>query len=39
MDDKNLEGEKYYLEPILNNYLNHCVQVLSLDLDQEELQG
>ena len=39
MDDKNLEGEKYYLEPILNKYLNHCVQVLSLDLDQEELQG
>ena len=38
MDEENLELQEYYLEPLLDNYLNHCVQVLSLDLDQDEIK-
>ena len=38
MDEENLEGQEYYLEPLLNDYLNHCVQVLSLDLDQDQIE-
>ena len=38
MDKENLEGQEYYLKPLLDDYLNHCVQVLSLDLDQDEIK-
>ena len=38
MDEENLEGQEYYLEPLLNDYLNNCVQVLSLDLDHNEIE-
>ena len=38
MDEENLEEQEYYLEPLLNDYLNHCVQVLSLDLDQDQIE-
>ena len=38
MDEENLEGQEYYLEPRLNHYLNHCLQVLSLDLDQDQIE-
>ena len=38
MDEENLEGQEYYLEPLLNDYINNCVQVLSLDLDHNEIE-
>ena len=37
MDTENLEGQEYYLEPLLKDYLNHCVQVLSVDIEQDEI--
>ena len=27
------ENQEYYLEPLLGDYLDHCVQIVSLDLD------
>ena len=27
------EKQEYYLEPLLGDYLDHCVQIVSLDLD------
>ena len=39
MDKENLEGYSYYLEPLPNDYLNHCVQVLLVDLDKDEIEA
>ena len=38
MNEENMEGQEYYLEPLLNDYLNHCVKMLSLDLDHHEIE-
>ena len=27
------EKQEYYLEPLLGDYLDHCVQIVSLDLN------
>ena len=27
------EKQEYYLKPLLGDYLDHCVQIVSLDLD------
>ena len=38
MNEENMEGQEYHLEPLLNDVLNHFVQVLSLDLDHDEIE-
>ena len=38
MNEENMEGQEYFLEPLLNDLLNHCVQVLSLVLDHDETE-
>ena len=38
MNEENVEGQEYYLEPLLNDYWNHCVQVLSLETDHDEIE-
>ena len=38
MNEENVEGQEYYLEPLLNDYLNPCVQVLSLETDHDEIK-
>ena len=37
MGTGNLEGQEYYLQPHLNDYLNPCVQALSVDIEQDEI--
>ena len=34
-EEGQLEKQEYYLEPLLGDYLDHCVQIASLDLDVE----
>ena len=38
MNEENMEGQEYFLEPLLNDLLNDCVQVLSLVLDHDETE-
>ena len=37
MDKENLEGQEYHLEPLFTDYFHHCIKVLSVGLDQDEI--
>ena len=37
-EEQQQEKQEYYLEPPLGDYLDHCVQIVSLDLDVETVE-